>query len=230
MEFQQVHNNIWYVRQPLELFGIDIGSVMTIVRVQDGSVVIFSPVDPIDELIDEIAKLGPVRAVVSPNRLQQQNARRFMAYYPDCCYYFPPGLDQRLPRRLVDLPNRKEILREETTKKWGDDLVALKITGMPFVNEFVFYHKESRTLIATDLLLNIESSEGLWARLFWPMIGIKVGTPGQSRLFKLCIRDKGLYNASIQRILELDIERVILNHGAMIEAQGPEIIERLKAV
>jgi hypothetical protein len=55
----------------------------------------------------------------------------------------------------------------------------------------------------------------MWEAFFWTLAGnYKKFT--STRFFKMMIRDKDLFKQSVDRILALDIERIVLPHGELV--------------
>ncbi|MFK7824344.1 MAG: DUF4336 domain-containing protein [Oligoflexales bacterium] len=226
---EYLHDNLWIVRQPLNLLGIDFGTVMTIIRLQDHSLWIHSPIEPSDELIRHLDSLGPVNSVVSPNTFHHLYAEYFMDKFSDAHYFYAPGLEKKKPKMISKIKN-SSALSFDSKPAWSDELEILAITGMPFVNEYVFYHKASCTLIASDLLFNLKKNQGFWHKLLFPIMGIDGSKPSQSRLFRYFIRDKQKYNEAIRKLEQWKIDRIIIGHGGLIEKSVQEVIPRLIAV
>lgn len=224
-----LHDNLWIVRQPLNLLGIDFGTVMTIIRLKDHSLWIHSPIEPSNELIRQLDALGPVKVVVSPNTFHHLYAERFMDKFPDAHYFYSPGVKKKKPKMISKIKGSSPLETESRTE-WNDELESVAITGMPFVNEFVFYHKASHTLIASDLLFNLKKNKSLWHKLVFPIMGVDGSKPSQSRLFRYFIRDKQKYNEAIRKLEQWKIDRIIIGHGGLIEKSAQDLIPQLIAV
>ena len=227
---EYLHDNLWIVRQPLNLLGIDFGTVMTIIRLQDHSLWIHSPIEPSNELVRHLDALGHVKAVVSPNTFQHLYADYFMDQFPDAHYFYAPGLEKKKPKMIAKI-KVSDSLNFQSPPKWHDEVESLAITGMPFVNEYVFYHKASCTLVASDLLFNLKKKQqSFWHKLAFPIMGVDGKTPSQSRLFKYFIRDKQKYNEAIRKLEQWKIDRIIIGHGGLIEKSAQDLIPKLIAV
>ena len=61
-----------------------------------------------------------------------------------------PGVEAKRP----DLEIRA-VLGESPLAGWSDVLDQTLVAGFPMTNEVVFFHRPSRTLIASDLVFNI---------------------------------------------------------------------------
>jgi hypothetical protein len=91
------------------------------------------------------------------------------------------------------------------------------------MGEVLFFHRASRTLVATDLVFNYHRGDfvGL-ARLFMRLNGA-LDHFGPTRLARIIfIRDRVAFAASIAPVLALDIERVIMSHGRVVTEGGKD--------
>ena len=91
------------------------------------------------------------------------------------------------------------------------------------LDETVFYHPASRTLIACDLVENFHGSphkptdwylkaQGLHGRIGWP------------RLMRWLYRDRKAARASLDRLLQWPFERVVVAHGDIIRQDAREAV------
>ena len=91
------------------------------------------------------------------------------------------------------------------------------------MNEVVFFHAATRTLLLTDLAFNVPANHGAGprARLFYWVAGA-AGRFGPHRIVRLGIRDRAAARTSVERILRWDFDRVIVTHGNVLESGGHE--------
>jgi hypothetical protein len=142
---------------------------------------------------------------------------------PKAVLHAAPGLTDK--RR--DLSFNAE-LGDSPAPAWSDVIEQHWLRGAPYVNEVLFLHRPSRTLIVTDAAFNIPSAQDLWTRCYLRAFGA-LGGFAQSRMFKLCVRDKRAMRQSIDRVLGWDFDRVIVTHGEILETGGREAIEAVFA-
>ena len=92
----------------------------------------------------------------------------------------------------------------------------------------MFLHRASRTLLLTDLAMNVTNprprSRALW---FW-LIGA-YGRFGPTRVLKLFIRDRVAARRALERVLSWDFDRVTLTHGEVLERGGREALRKAYA-
>jgi hypothetical protein len=188
---------------------------MTVVRLRDGSLFLHSPVRLDSATRQGLDRLGPVRALVAPNRFHHFFIREYVAAYPGARAYAAPGLG----RKRRDLVFHAE-LGDQAPAEWRGEIEQHVFRGAPWVSEVVFYHPATRTLILTDLAFNVPAGKTAGARVFYWVVGA-AGRFGPHRLGRLLIRDRPAARTSVARILQWDFDRVIVSHGEVLADGGP---------
>ena len=209
--------DIWVADRPLRLLGCAFGTRATIARLSDGGLFVHCPVSLEGGLQAEIAALGPVRHLVAANKMHHfwlvENAKAF----PDARVHLAPGLAEK----------HKELPRGETLGgapgPWSAELDELLVGGVPTLEETVFLHRKSRTLILTDLAFNLRAPRPLFERGMLRVLGAWDHF-GPSRVAKSFMRDKKRLRADLDRILAWDFDRVVLTHGEIIEKGGCDLL------
>lgn len=125
---------------------------MTIVRTPGRKLFIHSPTRLTASLEAAVAQVGTPRWLIGLNRLHSRWLQDWAAAYPDALVYAAPGGEDKMsnPRGNHRLP-----LNGSTDYEWEPDLATLPVAGRHFT-EIVFFHRNSRTLILTDLIENFE--------------------------------------------------------------------------
>lgn len=208
---------LWVAEHPQTLFGVRIGARMTLVELEDGTLWAHSPI-PLDAATRaEIDQLGPVQHIVAPNQFHHLYAASAAQSWPGSTLYVAPGLAAK-----VDLPAHT-TLGEPEPAAWRRQIDQHVFGGMPAVNEVVFFHRESKTLIVTDLFFNLRDLDHWWSRTFL-RLNDAYDRFGMSRYYRSNIKDKAAARASADRILTWDFDRVILSHGAILETGGRDVV------
>lgn len=207
--------DLWTAPRPLKFLGLEVGTRMTVVRLDDGGLFIHSPVALDEATKRDLDVLGPVRFVVAPNRFHHLFAGDYFTAYPQARIFVAPGL----PEKRTDL-RFHEVLTGETPSGWAGEIDQVLVAGMPLINEVVFFHRASRTLIVTDLAMNVREQSPLWLKAVTRVAGIyaKLAPPPELRMFTF--RDKRASRQSINKILLWDFDRVVMCHGEVWDAGG----------
>ena len=102
-----------------------------------------------------------------------------------------------------------------------DGFAVLEMSGNVELNEVVFYHKESKTLVVTDAAYHIASSSTFVSRLLAKIAGTyEVLSP--SKLEKIATKRRLDAQESLLTILSWDFDAVVMAHGEVIETGGKE--------
>jgi hypothetical protein len=216
-------DRVWIAEAPLRFYGIPFGTRMTVVQLADGGLFVHSPLPPAPELRDEIDALGPVRHVVSPNKLHHLYLGDFRHAYPSAKLFASPGLAKK--RRDLRFDGQ---LGDTADPGWAADLDQTVLRGSRVMEEVVFFHAVSRTLIVADLCEHFGPWSPRLTRLV-ARIGNMYGKPRMPPDWQLSFRDRQATRTSFERILSWDFDRVILAHGALIERDAHDIFERAYA-
>lgn len=207
--------DIFVCRVPYRAMGLWIGRQLVVVRLPSGGVWIHSPIPWTAELRAEVARLGEVKHVVGPNRQHDECLREFQAEYPEAAFHAAPGLaEARRDVRFVAPP-----LSDTPHPAWAGTLDQQLVCGMPFLNEVVFFHQPSRSLIIADIAFNLGEGEH-WLLSLILKLGGTWGRFGPSRACRMMMRDRAAVRHSIDAILAWDFDRIVAGHGPNIESGG----------
>ena len=205
---------LWHATQPLRFGPLQISSRMTVVRLSDGSLWVHSPITPTPDLVDALNRLGSVRYVVAPNKSHHLFFLPFLEAMPSAQGFVAPGLESKRP----DLDR---FARIPLDAPWSTDLLAFRIEGLPILQETVWFHPRTGTLILTDLLFCFSTAHRGLAGLVTRLLGVR-GVLAMSRTMKLAVRDRQALAASVAPLLDLPVQRVVLAHDQIIVQQARE--------
>lgn len=212
--------NLWHMERGFKAAGLPVSSRMTVVRFDDGRLWLHSPVRFDETVADQLRGLGEVAWIVAPNRAHHLFARHAQRMFPQAALYGAPGLAAKRP----DLAGLVE-LGDSVRPEWQHELDQVCIRGMPFVNEVVWFHKASATLIMTDVLQcwggRLDWKTGLYARLTG--VRNRLDVP---RTVRLVTRDRALAAGSARIILAWPFTRVITAHNSIVEQDAHAAVER----
>jgi hypothetical protein len=190
----------------------------TIVRRDEGSLWIHSPIALDEAAAAAIDELGPVRDIVAPSLLHHLFAGHALARWPGARLHAPARLAAKRPDLTIDAPLAQD-------ERWPE-LAIVAIDGAPRIDEFVFVHHPTRTLIVTDLLFHVHDSPSATTKLIlW--LGGAWNRLAQDRVWRLAVRDRAAFRASGERLLACAFERLVPAHGEVIE--GPDTHAAVRA-
>jgi len=215
---ERLGQDLWVATRPLPLWAGDVGTRMTVIRLRSGDLFLHSPVSLDPALREALDRIGRVRWVVGPSRVHHFYLGDYLRAYPEAELCGAPGLAEKRP----DL-RFQHVIGDAPVPAWSDELQHLVFAGAPRLNEVVFLHRASRTLLFTDLAFNVQPGPGNRARILHWLLGA-TGRFGPHRLVRSMIRDREAARRSLATILSWDFERVIVTHGEVLERGGPAAV------
>jgi len=209
---------LWVAERPLRFLGCELGTRMTVIRLTDGELFVHSPVALGWQTKYEIDLLGAVKAVVAPNRFHHLYVKDFAEFFPNARFFAAPGLS--LKRRDLTFHG---TLTDSADPLWAGQIDQVVFRAAPLLNEVVFFHASTRTLLLTDLAMNVQFTASRLTRRVLQLDGI-YGRFGVGRLDKWVVRDRAAARRVIDRILEWDFDRIILAHGYVVNSGGKDML------
>ena len=137
----------------------------TIIRLENGDLIIHDPCKIDTSTKATIDKLGIVKYIVVPGSYHHLFVADIQEKYPNAETFLCPGLERKRPDIKFEW-----ILENKPDHRWEDDIDQVLVQGTKHICEVAFFHKSSRTLILVDLLENIGDDYGHEAGLlhrFW---------------------------------------------------------------
>lgn len=225
MQLDKIGDEIWiYEGSVVRFYGFPFPTRMTVIRLRGKDLWLHSPEKPNHDLYQELAALGKVRYLVSPNKLHHLFLDEWITGYPDALTYSAPGLRKKRKDIVFDAE-----LREAPDEEWLLEIDQTVFRGSPAMEEVVFYHKLSKTLILTDLIENFDPETlNWWQRRLARFAGI-LHPNGKMPLdwrLSLYLGNRAKAQASFIRIATWDVENVILSHGRCIVGNGNEFLSK----
>lgn len=215
---RQLAEDLYVVEHDTFTFGIHFPGRMIVVRIGD-AVALISPVPIDDALAARIDALGDVRWIASPNMFHHLYVGPAAERYPGARVLAPRGLRKKRTDLTIDA-----TWDEGPPTEWDGVLAIRTWDGMPAVQEVVFGHLPSNTVIVTDLVMNVHSCRGLASRLVYWLEGCW-RRPGAPRLNRLLTKDRDAARASRDDVLSWAPERLVMAHGDIIESGAADVFD-----
>ncbi len=205
---------IWHATHNFTVNLMPVTSRMTVVRLAGNGLWLHSPI-PLDKrLLSELAALGEVRAIVAPNKAHHLFLTPCAAAFPNAVVYGAPGLAKKRP----ELPSLLE-LPPTIVSDWAEQLDQIFVEGIPLMNECVWFHRASATLIATDLVQFWDGELAWSAKLYARLTGVRAALAVPYTVRAL-VRDRAAARRSAERILKWPIQRIVMAHNAVIDIEA----------
>jgi hypothetical protein len=227
-----VGEHIWVVDGPIVRMAFPGGSMsfptrMVVVRLANGDLFLWSPTEAEEGLRAEIDALGPVRHLVSPNKIHYAHIAEWKRAYPGATAWASPGVRERAASQGVGVDFDADLgdLPEEA---WSGDLDQLVFQGSRFMEEVVFFHRGTRTLILADLIENFEAGKVGGLRAWLVRLAGAADPDGKAPIdLRLTFWGrKKAARAAYERMVSWRPDRVIVAHGRWYDRDGTAELRR----
>jgi hypothetical protein len=226
-ELEQFAPDLWIGEGPTVAFGLGFAypTRMAVIRLGNGDLFVWSPTALTPARRAAVDALGPVRHIVSPNKLHHLFMGDWRSAYPGARFYASPGLARKRPDLIFDAG-----LGDRPDPAWAQDLDQVIVHGSFALTEVVFFHRSSGTALFTDLIQNFPPDwfagwRGTLARLD----GIVAPHPGAPREWRATFTDRKARRAAAARIFAWRIERVVIAHGMLVPVNGEAFVRQALA-
>lgn len=195
---------------------------MTIIRQADGGLWIHSPVKPSFDRVAAVRALGPIRRLVAPNKIHGLYIADWAKAAPEAEVWVSPGFAARHPKIAHD-----HTLGDAPPAEWAEEIDQLVFAGHSFLDEVVFFHRRSRTLILTDLIQRHDpAKESFLYRALKRWGGVLGEEGGVARDLRNMFTDRAAARRSYERMMGWPFERVVISHGFLIERDAKATVAR----
>lgn len=213
---EYVNDQIWIVEYPVRYFGINLYGRMTIIKLENGELIIHDPCKIDESAKRKIDAIGKVKYIVAPGNFHHLFVTEFQQKYPDAETFLCPGLERKRPDIGFEW-----ILGNRPDHRWGDAIEQVVVQGPKIIWEVAFVHKPSRTLILVDLLENIgddfKHPVGLNLRFWWKVVFRMWNNPKAAPEYQIGWGKKDVVKKCLKKIIGWDADRIILAHGELVE-------------
>lgn len=206
----------------VSFFGFPYPTRMAVVRLSDSSAWVWSPVALTEELASAVEAIGPVRHIVSPNKIHHLFLSQWAERWPAARLYAPPGLARRKPHLRFDAE-----LQDDADPAWASDIDQVIFRGSLAMEEVVFFHRASRTAIICDLIQRhaAEKMSGWKGKLM--QLDSLVGEDGSTpREWRASFLRRGPARAARQKVLDWKPDQLLIAHGQCARTGAVAIIEK----
>lgn len=211
---RSLHSDILTLSSSITMPLMKLPCTSTAIRTSRG-VVLISPGKKIPEQAAALSKFGRVTDLVAPNLLHHVNLHLAQKEYSNATVWGAHGFKQKRP----DVAWDKFLDRDSWT--YADEIGIFPIAGMPKINESVFLHFESKTLIVTDLFFNLLDAKGIGAWMILNMFGT-YRRFGISSLFLRAVEDKAEFKKSLHEIANCEFDSIVMGHGHPVTENAKE--------
>jgi hypothetical protein len=196
---------------------------MTVVRLNDGRLVIFSAISLQDDEMRALEAYGQPAFLIVPNDHHRLDAKAWKDRYPDIVVVAPEGARAKV----------EEAVQVDTSRvDFGDEAVQLIDVPGTRAHEaaLVITGPTGTTLVLNDVVANIQGEKGFggWLLRMMKFAGDEPQIPIPVKA--AIVDDKAALRAQLLSWADLPfLKRILVSHGASIEADPSGALRRLAA-
>jgi hypothetical protein len=205
--------NLWIAGgDTVSVAGFTYPTRMALIRLADESLLVWSPTTLSPDLRRETDQLGPVSFIVAPNSLHHLFIPDWRAAYPDAQLIAAPGLAKRRKDIAFDTE-----LDDAPFAAWENQVDHVLVHGNAITTEAVFFHRESRTVLFTDLIQNFPPGwfKG-WRAIIARLDRMTAPRPAVLQKFRIAFNDRKAARAAIARVQAWPAQQLVMAHGPLI--------------
>jgi hypothetical protein len=218
IELTAFAEGVWIDTAPVRILGMQLTATMTVLRLGDGGLLLHSPIAMTAERRGAVDRLGPVAHLYVPNLYHHLRAAEWAAAYPTVRVHAPARLAIKRPDLRIDRTH-------DTTPDpaFAGVVDELGIDGFR-LDESVLVYRPARTALVADLVHNVGRPSHLWTQLYTRTMGF-YDRIALSRMIRwAAVSDRAALRRSIDALLMLPFDGLIVGHGTPLAGGGKEAI------
>ena len=186
----------------------------TVIKLTQGNVLL-SPGSKLS--IEQLKSVDNISDLVAPSLLHCGGIELAATTFQNTKIWAPPNGMKKKPK----IKWSAEISADSWP--YQEELTSIPIQGMPEINEVVFFHKKSKTMIVCDLCFNLLNAQGISS---WIILNI-FGTYrkfGISRLYLNYVKNHLAFEASLRQLFSYDFDNLVLGHGENLIGNAKNVL------
>lgn len=201
--------------------GDDFPRRMTVARLRDGRLVIFSAIALDEDEMSELERLGTPSFLIVPGVIHRMDAKTWKQRYPALKVLAPAGA-----RKKVE----EVVPVDATASSWDDpDVRFTAVAGTADREGALIVERESgTTLVLNDLIFSLADRPGFTGWLF-KVTGMTGQEPHIPALIKMgAVDDKRAVAAQLEAWSRLPrLKRIVVSHADIIAQDPAAVLERI---
>ena len=171
-----------------------------------------------------VTELGPLGYLVAATPRHVWRLAAWHTLFPEAQLWAPRPTPFTLKKGPLPYTG---ILGDEPPQAWKNDFDQLAFRGNPLIEEVLFFHKLSRTVILDDLIQVHPRVEGKHFRnALFKLEGVVSPHGGVGLDIRLSFIRRNLARQSLQKLLSWDFDKLIIAHGPCVEKDAKAFVKR----
>jgi hypothetical protein len=209
---------VWVDTAPVRFLGMQLNSTMTVLCLGDGNLLLYSPVALTPARQSAIEALGPVAHLYAPNLFHHRWIGEWAAAFLSARLHAPVGLGKKCRDLRID-----RVHNAAAEPAFAGVVEERHIDGFRLEESVVFY-RPARTLVVADLVHNVGRPQHRWTNFYSRTMGF-YDRVALSRMIRwTAFTDRAAARRSLDELLALPFDRLIVGHGTPLTAGGREAL------
>lgn len=221
---KQFGPEIWTADGPevIAALGFHYPTRMAVIRLPAWGLFVWSPIALTKDVGAALDALGDVRHIVAPNSLHHVFLADWQQAYPGAQVHAAPGLREK----------RKDVrfdgdLGDQPDAGWSHSIDQVVMRGNRITTEVVFFHRQSRTVLFTDLIQHFPRGRFTGWRGIVARLDLMTGAePAVPRKFRFAFADRHAALIAARHILAWPTQKVLMAHGTPVSEDGQAFLAR----
>lgn len=214
---------VWVREAPVRFLGLRLTTTMVVLRLAEGSLLVYSPVALTPELQAAVEALGRVAHLYAPDLQHHLWIGDWAVAFPAARVHAPPGLRKKRPDLRID-----RVHGAEPEPAFAGTIEEVPIAGFRLQETALFY-RPAGVLVVADLVHNVGKPTHPWTRAYTRLMGF-YDRVGLSRVLRwTAFSDRRAARRSIDELLGRPFDRLVVGHGAPLASGGREAVASVYA-
>ncbi|MEO5868043.1 MAG: DUF4336 domain-containing protein [Sphingomonas sp.] len=219
--------DLWFADGGIVSFKrFDYPTRMVIVRLGDGGLWLWSPVEKTSALEEAVRALGSVRHIVSPNSLHYLFLSEWHAAFPEARFWGTAATIAKC-EALQFCP----ALTDTAPTAWEGQIDQFYFTNSLLMDELIFFHRASRIAVIADLSQTLseaflKSHWPWWMRLVARLSKMTEGRGYPPIDYRISFRNRASARPKIRALIEKRPRQVVPAHGEIVRTDGDSFLLR----
>jgi hypothetical protein len=209
---------LWVSSDPVSFIGLRVTATMAVLRLADGSLLLYSPVAMTPDRRAAVEAIGPVAHLYAPNTFHHRWIGEWASAFPSARLHAPASLAKKRPDLRINRP-----LGDAPEPAFAGVVDEVPIHGFR-LEETVLVYRPANALVVADIVHNIGQPQHGWTKFYTRLMGF-YDRVALSRMIQWTgFHDKARARRSIDDVLARPFERLVVGHGAPLAQGGREAL------
>jgi hypothetical protein len=209
---------IWVDAESVRILGMRLTATMTVIALDDGSLLVHSPTTLTAERRAAVEAIGPVEHLYAPNLYHHLRIGEWAHAFPEAKLHAPPDLSRKRADLRID-----RVHGTAPEPAFSGIVDEIRIEGFR-LGESVLFHRPARTLVVADLVHNVGRPQHTWSKFYTRTMGF-YDRVAMSRMIRwTAFSDRAAARRSLDELLALPFDHLIVGHGAPLAEGAKEAL------